>query len=357
MAYKEIVREKYIVEIEEPTLYVDNKSRKRSGHMSHAMAQFRPGCFIDFNSNCSAKRWRGHSPYGWIEYKISKDNGKTYSEIKTLPYSVECFLDGIHMISVEKAVATEDGKIVAFCLRNDGTDRNCCEPWDTPMVVVSADEGETWSEPVEISPYKGRVYDAFYKDGAIYVMQFCNNYFLGSAPEHLYRIYKSTDDGKTFKEQGIIPFDTKDRGYGTMLLDAKGLLHAYVYNKSDEDNLDHAVSEDMGKTWEVLKPCFVAKGARNPQTALIDGVYIMHCRAKDYSGFVVYASSDATNWDEGTLVVENQDALAFYSNNINLKDEKGNFLLIQFSDKYIDDPELFRTVDVKHMKLTIKSKC
>ena len=91
----EIIRKNYSVDISEPTLYVDNQSRGRSGHMTHAMAEFAPGCFIDFNSNCSAERWGGHSPYGWVEYRISKDSGKTYSEVKTLPYSVECFLDGV----------------------------------------------------------------------------------------------------------------------------------------------------------------------------------------------------------------------------------------------------------------------
>ena len=40
----------YEVIFEEPTLYVDNESRKRSGHMTHAMAEFAPNCFIDFNS-------------------------------------------------------------------------------------------------------------------------------------------------------------------------------------------------------------------------------------------------------------------------------------------------------------------
>ena len=143
-----IVHNNYTVEIEEPEVYVDNESRKRSGHMSHAMAQFAPGCFIDFNSNCSAVLWDGHFPYGWIEYRISKDCGRTYSDVRTLPYSVESFLDGVYLISVEKAVACDDGSIVAFCLRNDGTDPYCCEPWSTPTVVISHDEGVTWTDPV-----------------------------------------------------------------------------------------------------------------------------------------------------------------------------------------------------------------
>ena len=49
----EIKRKDFTVLLEEPTLYVDNESRFRSGHMSHAMAEFGDGKFIDFNSNCS----------------------------------------------------------------------------------------------------------------------------------------------------------------------------------------------------------------------------------------------------------------------------------------------------------------
>ena len=68
MSYMKIENEKYTVEFTEPVTYVDNKARNRSGHMTHAMCEFKPGCFIDFNSNCSAIRHGGHMPYGWVEY-------------------------------------------------------------------------------------------------------------------------------------------------------------------------------------------------------------------------------------------------------------------------------------------------
>ena len=44
----EIKRKDFTVLLEEPTLYVDNESRFRSGHMSHAMAKLGEGKFIDF---------------------------------------------------------------------------------------------------------------------------------------------------------------------------------------------------------------------------------------------------------------------------------------------------------------------
>jgi hypothetical protein len=345
----EIIHKNYSVAISEPTLYVDNQSRGRSGHMTHAMAEFAPGCFIDFNSNCSAERWYGHSPYGWVEYRISRDAGKTYSEIQTLPYSVKSFLDGVYMISVEKAVACDDGTIVAVCLRNDGTDPTCCEPWFSPMAVTSADEGRTWTEPVEICPYRGRTYDAVYRNGTMYVLHFCNEHFLGCKPEHQYRIFTSTDSGKSFQELSVIPFDTTRRGYGSILFDDSGRLHAYAYNESAETEMDHAISEDGGKTWTVLPPCHLEKGIRNPQTALIDGVFVLHGRAVGARHFVFYTSENGSDWDEGTYVAETVDPVGqYYSNNLNLKDEKGNFLLVQYSESY-DGAK----VNIKHLTLRV----
>lgn len=350
MSYIEIKHDTYTVEIEEPTVYVDNQARGRSGHMSHAMAEFAPGCFIEFNSNCSKNRWDGHSPYGWIEYRISRDSGKTYSEIKKLPYSVECFEDGMHMISVEKAIACNDGSIVAICLRNIGTTMECCEPWSTPMVVRSLDEGKTWTEAVELCPYPGRPYDALYRDGVIYVLHLCHEEFLGTSEEHVYRLYRSTDNGKTFEEYSTLPIDPIRRGYGSILFDAEGKLHAYAYNEAAELDMDHAVSEDCGRTWTLLPPCHVAKGIRNPQTALIDGVYILHGRAADVKGFVLYTSLTPSNWDEGVFIVEKHGAYAYYSNNLNLTDEKGNFLLIQYSDTYEDAGK----VNDMHVRVRVK---
>lgn len=348
--WKEIKHKNYTACLEEPTIYVDNQKRGRSGHMTHAMAEFQKNCLIDFNANCSKERWEGHSPYGWVEYRISCDSGKTYSEPEKLPYSWNCFLDGIYMISVEKAVACEDGTIVAFCLRNDGTNSTCCEPWNTPTVIRSTDGGKTWSEPLEYSPYPGRSYDALIHDGVIYVMHFCNEHFLGTNPSHQYRIYTSTDNGKTFSERSVIPFDTKGRGYSAMIFDEENVLHAYAYNVNAEQELDHAISCDFGKTWTLLPPCHLEKGIRNPQIALIDDVFVLHGRAGDLKGFVLYTSENAADWDEGLLVVPKEGVSAYYSNNVNLQDDEGNFLLIQYSDTY----EGATKVNVMHMRLRIK---
>ncbi len=349
MEFKRIVHDSYTVVLEKPEIYVDNEKRKRSGHMTHAMAEFEPNCFIDFNSNCSPTRCVGHSTFGWVEYRISHDGGVTYSDVSTLPISTDYFYDGLFTISVEKAVAV-NGKIIAFCLVNTLNGLTCCEPWQEPLVITSEDEGKTWSAPYQMCSHKGRIYDAFSHDGEIYVLHFCNEQFIGKKTEDVYRLYKSTNGGESFEEAAVIPFDTVGRGYGSILMDKDGILHAYAYNLNAECKMDHAVSRDKGKTWENLAPCHLAKGIRNPQTALIDGVYILHGRAGDLEGFVLYTSTDATHWDEGTMVVEKKGAYAYYSNNLNLKDEKGNFLLVQYSDAF----DNVARVNVMHMKVRVE---
>ena len=345
----DIVRDGYTVCVDDAELYVDNESRFRSGHMSHAMAEFAPNCFIDFNSNCSPVRCNGHSAFGWIEYRISRDSGKTYSDVYTLPYARKTMEEGLNTISVEKAVACPDGSIIAFCLRNDAMELICCEPYLLPPVaVVSRDGGETWGEPYEVCPFKGRIYDAFYYEGAVYFLIFCNRNHRGDNPSNLYRLYKSTDNGATFEEMSILPFDYFCRAYGAMIFDTEGNLHAYVYNNMEERKMDHAISRDGGRTWELLAPCYLPKGIRNPQVAYIDGVYILHGRGMQTFNFVLYTSTDATNWDEGTFIDEGH---GFYSNNIVLHDEKGAFLLMQYSKNY----ELSR-VNVWHRTLRIKRK-
>ena len=353
----EIVRKNYTVTLEDPEVYVDNEKRGRSGHMTHGLAEFAPGQIINFNSSCSNVRLYGHSAFGFVEYRISRDAGKTYSDVYELEYSKKVLLDGINTISVEKVVACKSGRLVAFLLRNTQVDEVSCEPWMSPQYIISDDCGESWSEPRELSPFEGRPYDALYHDGSIYVLHYCNPHFLGTAPEHVYRIYKSDDDGESFYECSIIPFDTTRRGYGSIIFDQKGTLHAYAYNEGDECHMDHAISDDLGKTWKVLEPCYLPHGIRNPQTGFVDGVFVLHGRAKEVEGFVLYTSEDATVWDEGCMLINKKGGAAYYSNNITLKDEDGEFLLIQFSHPYAEPAtnvyELSQ-VNVMHTRLRIK---
>lgn len=346
-----IKRDNYAVECSEPTLYVDNKSRKRSGHMTHAIVEFAPGKLIDFNSNCSAKKFWGHSTFGWVEYRISEDGGETFSSIRELPYSKESLYDGIHTISVEKAVACDDGSIVAICLRNDAS--ALCQPWNTPMVIKSLDGGNSWSEPRELCSYKGRVYDACYYDGAIYALEFCNDGvedFCGVKEEHIYRIFVSYNNGESFSELCVVPVETLGRGYGAMLFDDSGRLHVYTYNVKDEIHLDHIISDDKGERWGKADVCYLSEGIRNPQIAQMDGIYLLHGRNAAANGFVLYTSEDGQNWDEGSYLGHEKGA-CYYSNNIVLKDTDENHrLLVQYSEMYGVDA----CVNVMHCWITVK---
>ena len=353
MAFKTIERDNYTIEFDTPEVYMDNQARKRSGHMTHAMVEFAPNAILNFNANCSAERANGHSVYGWVEYRISRDAGRTYEELQTLPYSWECFLNGTCTISVEKAVACDDGSIVAICLRNSNLSAVGCEPWYTPTWIKTTDAGKTWSEPKELSPYPGRSYDAVYQDGVIYVLHKCGEYFCTDNQEDVYRLYRSADNGETFEEVSVIPIDPSGRGYGAILFDDKGRLHVYGYNIGCETEMDHAVSEDNGKTWTLVKPCYLEKGIRNPQVARLDGVYIAHGRSADAKGFAIYTSENGYDWDEGIYFNYWDHRIGqYYSNNINLRDEQGNFLLIQYSESY-DGSE---RVNNMHVRLRVKRK-
>lgn len=150
-----------------------------------------------------------------------------------------------------------------------------------------------------------------------------------------------------------------DHSYANMLFDTNGDLHVYAYCGTNEQYFDHAISSDNGLTFRTAKSCFIKHGARNPQTALIDGVYIMHGKANDRKGFMIYSSLDGENWDDGIRLADKPHlAGAFYSNNLNLKDENGKFLLVQFSETYTDDPNAYyvATVNVMHTRIRIQRR-
>jgi len=349
-----IKRENYSVKLSDPILYVDNESRGRSGHMSHALAEWAPGKLIDFNSNCSAAIHEGHSTFGWIEYRISEDGGETFSESYDFPLSKKEFIDGKHTVAVEKAVACDNGRIIAFCLLNDA--HALCEPWITPPVIVTSENGgKDWSDKKSVFPYCGRIYDAIYHKGVIYVVQFCNDAtvsFLGNKKEHLYRIYKSENNGESFEEISVVPTDTMGRSYASIIFDGNEKLHMYTYNVNDEHNPDHLVSDDFGKNWTSAGVCHLAKGSRNIQTALIDGVFVLHCRGEEVNRnkLALYTSENGYDWDEGEFVDSTEYNTCFYSNNIVLKNKEGKSrMLVQYSHSYFE-----KCVNIRHMWLEIE---
>ena len=317
---------------------VDHSQKGRSGHLGHAMVECKDGTLIAFYSNCSGKhggKYLGHTMYGWVEYKYSYDRGLTWGEPKVLDYSWECFLDGVYKIGCEKAVVCDDGTIVLFCLRSIGA---CFEPYATPVCLLSHDNGKTWSEPVEVHNERGRIYDATYRNGRIYVLEFCNSTDKGFTCNEeglFYKIIVSDDNGKSFEVLSALPFNTMGHAYGNFVFRPDGSLVFYGYNVDDEYNLTCLISEDEGKTWGEPFKSHVAKIARNPQVAYFNGIYILHARSENGINFVMYYSTDGINWDEGTLVSNGPKGGCYYSNNMVVKGEDGvDRLLVQFSEQY-----------------------
>ncbi|MGI6537655.1 MAG: sialidase family protein [Caldicoprobacterales bacterium] len=338
----------------EGILFVDHQSSGRSGHLGHALVEYAPGCILAFYSNCSGRRNNGHSGFGWMEYRRSTDYGQSWGEPQILEYSYKSFLDGLFTISCEKAVVPEENHIVLFCIRNDAYAIGW-EPWFEPAVLHSKDGGHSWSEPIDFSDKAGRIYDAVYKDGCIYALEFCNDgkvSFVGNDPSHVYRLYVSLDGGYSFQVRSELPLDTRGRGYGALEWLPDGRLIAYIYNYNDEYNLECCISDDGGFTWSEPVKSYCAKRIRNPQVVRYKDLYFLHgrsgCVDKSLpSDFVLYHSKDGLNWDEGILLRKTQDtapegfsarpngAASYYSNNL----VTGRFggpqrLLIQASDAY-----------------------
>ena len=340
-----------------PQVYVNNEARDRSGHMSHAMVLTKTGKLLDFNSNCSAYRANGHSAFGWIEYRVSEDNGVTFGDIRTLPYSVTEFLNGRYTVSAEKAVCCEDNTVVLFLLQNAQKRETSCEPWDVPLVTLSHDDGETWTPPVPMGSFKGRVYDARYYDGKIYVLENCNDgevHFCNNLPEHQYRLFVSEDHGRTFREESVVDFGgSENLGYGEIIRRADGSLIAYAYNVKDGKNLRYALSRDGGKTWYDHGLCCLDRQIRNPQVNLLEGQYVLFGRKTADHGAVIYTSADGINWSCGTVL--NEDNVSCYYSNTILLDHPHRAgekrLLIQYSEVYPhpEPREWNAAVNVYHM--------
>ncbi|MBR5380555.1 MAG: exo-alpha-sialidase [Clostridia bacterium] len=325
----------------EGTLFVDHSLKNRSGHLSHALTEYKKGCVFALWSNCSGKRNRwapGHNGFGWLEYATSEDMGDTWSEPKVLSYSWDSFLNEPFTVSCEKAVSPWENRIVLLCIRNENP--NGWEPYLEPVVLISDDAGESWSEPKQLCPFKGRVYDAMMIDGDIYVLMLANDDFATSKPEHRYQIYVSRDGGESFQLLSELPGEYLHHAYGSMERLPDGRLICYTYNEQDEFNLDCWISRDMGLTWPERLKSFCKRRIRNPQVARVKGGYILHGRSGCVDAslpmqFVLYTSTDGIHWDDGTVLCDKHGNAAYYSNNLVMtRDDGTQRVLIQASVSY-----------------------
>jgi hypothetical protein len=323
--------------------FVDHSKNSLSGHLGHALFQARSGELTAFYPVCSGDNG-GHSAIGWMAFRRSVDLGRTWSEPEDFFLSKQAYdrHDGA-TIMCEKAVTCDDGTIVLFTLTCDVSKNPLWEPYLFPHYVRSFDDGRTWTAPVRLGEERGRVYDALYRDGTIYVLKFANSAeenWTGCHLEHVYELYSSTDNGATFVRKSIIPLDTQGRGYGTMEFTKAGCLMVGVYNIADENTMDIISSDDCGVVWSQAQGVWLEKRIRNPQLVRFGNGYMLHGRSGNEGpnpgNFVLYSSEDALQWDEGRYLCTLEAGFGEYSNNLVVRDPCTNHqrLLIQSSHAY-----------------------
>lgn len=309
-------------------MFVDHQKNNRSGHMGHALIEYAPGEVLAFYPNCSAEdlKYRGHSGHGWMEYKRSTDGGETWSESIIEPNSKALFDSNVgRTFMCEKIVKTDTGRLVLFYLNCDIiTNGHIWEPYFEPYYAFSEDNGETFSSAKQLFDKRGRVYDAVYRDGIIYVLFFANPELPGLAhsEEYDYLLYTSSDNGETFELRSKIPFNTMiDRFYGTMCFSPEGKLIVYTYDQKDEHNLIYIISDDNGLNWGKECKAYFKKKLRNPQLIYYKDRFFIHGRGGEeglYGALVLYTSPDGINWDEGYYMRYHTDGCGAgaYSNNL-----------------------------------------
>ena len=330
-------------------MFVNHEPEGRSGHLGHALVEYAPGKLLAFYPNCSAEdeRYKGHSGFGWMEYKRSTDGGKTWSDPMVEPNSKKLYDMQIgRTMMCEKAVYTDEGRIVLFYLTCDMiTNGHIWEPFFEPRYAFSDDGGETWSEAEILIHEAGRIFDAAYKDGVIYVLFSANGEIPGVQHFHefVYKLFVSEDGGKSFHLKSRLPFQsTFNCIYGNMEFIDDDRMIAYIYDSGDEYNLKYIISKDRGEHWSVNRRAFFKQKIRNPQVIRWDDTWFMHGRTGSFGenqgNFVLYTSRDGIHWDDGLVLQKVVEGDGAYSNNLLIHCPDGKKrLMIQASHAYKDN--------------------
>ena len=126
-----------------PEIFLNHEEKQRSGHLGHAMVRCADGSILAFYSNCSGTHgWTqtagGHTMQGWVEYRRSTDNGKTWGE----PF--ESYVD---KIARNPQVAFLNGYYICHARSENGVN----------FVVYYSKDGINWSSGTIVSdPLDGR---------------------------------------------------------------------------------------------------------------------------------------------------------------------------------------------------------
>lgn len=192
--------------------------------------------------------------------KRSDDNGKTWSELIVLRD------DGANVCGNPAPVQDRiTGKIFLLSTWNLGTDR---EPEiikgtskDTRriFVMVSSDDGRTWSEAKELTKSVKKSDWTWYATGPCHGIQIINGNFrnrliipcdhIESGTEKYFsHIIYSDDNGETWKPGGTTPQDQVNECSVAELAGGKLMLNMRNYDRTQKSR-KIALSEDGGLTW------------------------------------------------------------------------------------------------------------
>lgn len=181
---------------------------------------------LAFYPNCSLDE-KGHSAVGWMEYKRSEDYGETWSQ----PYIFQPSLKLLHSemkysAMCEKAIVNEKGDIIVYQLICDRSNDPQWQPYMVPSYSISRDKGSTWSDLRQIGTRRGRIYDAMYQEGTIFLLLFVNDAtvdWTGQTTDHYYSLVVSEDGGENYYERSRIPIPSLHHGYGSMMFLEDGI--------------------------------------------------------------------------------------------------------------------------------------
>jgi hypothetical protein len=306
-------------------LFVDRQQEALSGHGNNSLAECQNGDVIAFYSMTKpgADNLNGHGVAGWSEYRRSSDGGQTWSDGVVFDYSQQMWEgDEVFSALVYSVITAPNGTLVATVIHYAN------EKWQkqtAPVYFLSDDHGQTWQGPrafdeaATVDQISYTMNTSFVRDGEVFIV------FRGGAsdmsPGGPQTLWVSDDNGQSFRQQSVLPFDQANYYWAAAALD-EGRIIVYSYNahqKRDdptaEQNIPYTVSTDGGRTWSDVQTAYFAKGIRNMQMSdKLGQWYFMHGRSGSYprelvgddpgpGNFVLYASQDGIHWDEGMVLM------------------------------------------------------
>lgn len=306
-------------------LFVDRYAQGHSGHGNNSIAECRDGDIVAFYSmtGTGAGHWNGHGVGGWSEYRRSTDGGLTWSPPTVFDYSKRMWDgDDVYSALVYALVTAPDGTLIATVIRYAN------EKWEkqrTPVYLLSDDHGHTWKGPYEfddsatVDDISYTMNTSFVHDGEVFIV--LRGGTSNMTPGGAQTLWVSDDNGKSFSQRSVLPFDHATYYWAAGALD-DGKIIVYTYDahlkpddETAEQNIPYVVSTDGGRTWSDVQTAHFAKGIRNMQLSEKMGEwYFIQGRSgsnpRELVGddpgpqnFVLYSSRDGIHWDEGVVLM------------------------------------------------------